>query len=728
MFTKFLHVKKEFFWVFACIGVVVFVVFGQSVQFDFVSWDDPIHITGNELVYDFSHVDFFNNLTNYYGHTWLTHYYWGVVYTISDGNPMYFHLLNVIFHTINSLLVYVLAKKLFNEKLIPIFVAILFAVHPLHVEPVVWASAFKDLFFSFFYLLSILVYIDYLDKNKVWKLGIICILFFLSSSSKIQALHLPLVLLFIELYRTSKLSLKSILFFILLSLLGIKQYSIFIWFSGLFIIVDYMDLSVSKIKEISQNFKDYLKSKKLKIRIIVSLLSGSFLLAVILFFISKLSGINISNYWDFEQNIFYFSISERILMSAYALTYYIKMYFAPITLIAVHPYPNFDLSGTAESFIPYLLVYPLIITVSYIIFRNKRISNADKKLFFFGLLFFLINISFVLHIIPIHGRLIVADRYAYLSIFGLLIIVFILLEKLLRINRVYIIVFSSIFFFFYVYQSKSYSKVWSDSFSLYDDVISKKPEIAFPYNNKGLLYFQERNYNLAIENFELALSADSTYYNAYYNKALLFLEIGDYNEAISDFNFAIKHTPFDDSEILTSRGWTYYLLQNYEYAINDYNTAIEIDSTYDLAYNNRALLKFDIGDFQGAFIDVNKAIDCNPNMYEAYNNRGWFKLESNDIHGALHDFEQAYKLNPEYSNSLMNLAWTHFLDYNYHAAAKYYKEAFDRNNNNIKALYYLGLSELNRNNLDDACYYLSMAKERGYVEAIEAVKEWCVDF
>lgn len=724
MLTKVLQGRKEFFWVGICIGVVVFIVFGQTLQFDFVSWDDPLHITANDLVRDFSFIGFFDELTNYYGHTWLTHYVWGIVYSISDGNPMYFHLLNIVFHIVNSLLVYVLAKKLFNEKLIPFFIAVLFAVHPLHVEPVVWASAFKDLFFSFFYLLGVLLYINYLDKNKVWKLIIICIVFFFASSSKIQALHFPIVLIIVELFYNSRVKIKNIFFYIALFFLGIVHYYLIILISfTIFLIIHFNVLKIKSIKSITTIIKTTFRKHKV-------LFYSIFAILFIIVFISTIDLLPKlpPNFWDFERNIFYFTLSERILMSGYALTYYIKMFFAPFTLIAVHPYPNFDIIGTTGRFFPYLLVYPIIILVSYSILRYKKINISDKKLFFLGLLFFLINISFVLHIIPIHGRLIVADRYAYLAIFGLLIVVFVLLEKLLRINRAYIIVFSTFILLFYVYQSKSYSKVWSDSLSLYDDVISKNPDIAFPYNNKALFYFHEGNYNLAIENFEMALSADSTYYNAYYNKALLFLEIGDYHHAISDFNFAIKHTPFDDPEILTSRGWTYYLLQYYEYAINDYNTAIEIDSTYHLAYNNRALLKFDIGDFQGAFNDVNLAIEYNPKMYEAFNNRGWFKLESNDIHGALHDFEQAYKLNPEYSNSLMNLAWTHFLDNNYHAAAKYYKEAFDRNNNNIKALYYLGLSELNRNNVDDACYYLRMAKERGYVEAVEVVREWCGDF
>jgi tetratricopeptide (TPR) repeat protein len=838
--------KKELAVVCLSIFAVTIVIYGNTLGFSFVNWDDPLHITDNPLVQDFSFKNFFQNYEPIYLHTWFTHLIWGVIYKLSNGNPVFFHLINVIFHAINSIMIYYLAKFVLKNKLIPFVIAVLFVAHPLHVEAVVWASAFKDISFSFFYLLGILVYINYLNKNRVWKILLICLLYFLASSSKIQALHFPVVLVLIELLKNSKIVNKNIFLFLSLIFLGFRESYVFI-IIAIILILMYTSLHYKWInKAYSLKFTTGLKlsvkldffticllfgfifnisfkllvagffssllvsglifgligffyiriktssvkNKNIKLNVLQGVLVAinllliylfvsidyileaydvrvfayvlSFLFIVvyvlklfkqrnekvitgfkyisyifyfsiiifsglIIFILFNLNGIEYLSglYLWAADSEFHFTIIERILMSGYALVFYIKAFFIPIENIAVHPYPNFDIAGTMESFYPYLFVYLIIIFIAFLFIRTKKVNFEKKKQLFFGLLFFLINISFVLHIIPIHGRIIVADRYAYLAIFGLLVVLFVVLDKLLKSNKFYLVLFSLCLLFFYTYQSKSYSSVWSDSISLYDDVIKKNPDIAFPYNNKALFYYHQGNYDLALENYALAISTDSSYNNAYYNRGLLLLDIGDYNGAVSDFSLAIKYLPINDPEIFTSRGWTYYLLQNYELAINDYKAAIEIDSTYHLAYNNRALLKFDIGDFQGAFIDVDKAIEFNPNMHEAYNNRGWFKLNSDDVVGALHDFEQAYDLNPNFFNAVMNLAWTNFLDKNYHEAAKYYKEAYDLSPNNQQAIYYLGLSEFNCDNVDVACYYFRIASEMGHEDAYKMLQDNC---
>ena len=60
-------------------------------------------------------------------------------------------------------------------------------------------------------------------------------------------------------------------------------------------------------------------------------------------------------------------------------------------------------------------------------------------------------------------------------------------------------------------------------------------------------------------------------------------------------------------------------------AIEDFNKAIEINPQYAEAFNNRGIVKYNLGDKQGAIKDYNKAIEINPQYADAFNNRGQCK-------------------------------------------------------------------------------------------------------
>ena len=88
-------------------------------------------------------------------------------------------------------------------------------------------------------------------------------------------------------------------------------------------------------------------------------------------------------------------------------------------------------------------------------------------------------------------------------------------------------------------------------------------------------------------------------------------------------------------------------------AIEYYTKAIELNPKYSDAYNNRGILKQELGDKEGAMQDYNKAIELNPNDSELYYNRGILKKEQDDIdmEGAMQDYDKAIALNPNYANA-----------------------------------------------------------------------------
>jgi tetratricopeptide (TPR) repeat protein len=109
-----------------------------------------------------------------------------------------YHLVNVLFHIINTLLLFYVLMRMTGAVWPSAFVAAAFAMHPLHVESVAWIAERKDLLSTFFWLLTMWAYVRYVEKPKLrWYLAAI-VLFILGLMSKPMLVTLPFVLLLLD--------------------------------------------------------------------------------------------------------------------------------------------------------------------------------------------------------------------------------------------------------------------------------------------------------------------------------------------------------------------------------------------------------------------------------------------------------------------------------------------------------------------------------------------------
>jgi len=155
--------------------VSVFLVFGRVTQANFVKWDDDINIYRNpniggleaaRLTWMFTD---FKSSRVYVPFAWLT---WGLVYEVFGLNPRGYHLVNLLFHIANTALVFALLCRLLplvgptttpSENQLSRYTcatagALIWALHPLQVEPVAWATAIGYVQGTFFMLLALLGY------------------------------------------------------------------------------------------------------------------------------------------------------------------------------------------------------------------------------------------------------------------------------------------------------------------------------------------------------------------------------------------------------------------------------------------------------------------------------------------------------------------------------------------------------------------------------------------
>ncbi|MBI3780454.1 MAG: tetratricopeptide repeat protein [candidate division NC10 bacterium] len=158
------------------LSLIVFLVFGSSLKWDFVRWDDDINIYRNPLIrnLDWAHVRWmftdYRYLPRYTPLGWLG---WAVIYRLFGLNPFGYHLSTVILHVSNTVLVFWLIRQLLTIAAGPEspldsrvvatsagLAALLWGVHPLRVESVAWASGQTHSQALFFLLISLLSYLS----------------------------------------------------------------------------------------------------------------------------------------------------------------------------------------------------------------------------------------------------------------------------------------------------------------------------------------------------------------------------------------------------------------------------------------------------------------------------------------------------------------------------------------------------------------------------------------
>ena len=205
-------------WAWVALAIVVvttFAIYFKAIRFDILlSWDDNIYIRNNSHIKDLHWANIKLFFSNFYVDNYqpLSMLFYAFDYKIGAGNASILHLSNILLHLANTCLVYVLVRKLTaGSTVVALITAGFFGIHPMHVESVAWVAERKDVLYSFFFLLSLIVYSNYLKTLKPKLLIISGFLFLLSCLSKSAAVVLPLVMLLFDYYTNRKLSWKMMI-------------------------------------------------------------------------------------------------------------------------------------------------------------------------------------------------------------------------------------------------------------------------------------------------------------------------------------------------------------------------------------------------------------------------------------------------------------------------------------------------------------------------------------
>ncbi|HEV2391764.1 MAG TPA: tetratricopeptide repeat protein [Verrucomicrobiae bacterium] len=199
-------------WV-ACLllFLAVLAAFVPALNNDFISFDDGTYVTQNQHVqtglswrgvrwaFTTSHG------SNWHPLTWLSHM---LDYQVYGLRPWGHHLTSIFFHGANSVLVFLLLMKMTNSSWRSLFVAGIWALHPLRVESVAWVAERKDVLSALFFLLTLWAYTTYAQrKPAAWRYYILALAFFACGlMSKPMLVTLPFVLLLLDFWPLRRLS------------------------------------------------------------------------------------------------------------------------------------------------------------------------------------------------------------------------------------------------------------------------------------------------------------------------------------------------------------------------------------------------------------------------------------------------------------------------------------------------------------------------------------------
>lgn len=542
------------------------IAFFPGLNNDFTHLDDQVQVVENSDIQSLS----WTNIKAIFSSTSVGMYqplsslFYAITYQFNGADALNFHLLCLLFHCINVLLLFTLLQKLNVEKTIALLLTAVFALHPMQVESISWVSAFSNLVYSCFYFLALIKYRDFqVDKRKT-KLAYTLLFFILALLSKSSAVTLPLVLLALDYFEKQKVSSKD-------------------WLNKL------------------------------------PFFALSFAFGLITIFSRESAG----HLSDLSVQFDWF---ERIFLISYSILFYPFKWLFPFELSAFYPYPELN-----NGFLPWIYYASSVALLALfgLLWRQRR-----NIYFIVGALFYLFSISLVIQLIPV-GNQLTTDRYIYLPMLGLLLIVYSFIQST-QVQK--LLPFFALWALLLLIGSHQRTKMWANDQLIWEDVIDKHPKVAQAYNNLGSYLLQKGQTQKAFEHFNKAVQLKPYYADALSNRGNLYSQLGKSQQALSDFNKAIELRPHADAYF--NRANEYVRLGKLKQAIIDYRSSATLKASPD-TYTNWAYALLQLKQTTQAKDKLQKALKLNPQFAQAHFLSGMLAVQENEMNQACFHFQKA---------------------------------------------------------------------------------------
>jgi tetratricopeptide (TPR) repeat protein len=618
------------------LAAVTFMVYWRALDNGFiVYYDDGEYVTQNTHIQGGLTPDAISwaftsmHSANWHPVTWMSHMLDFALYGL---NPAGHHLTNLLLHTASTILLFLLLTRMTGLMWRSAFVAALFAVHPLHVESVAWIAERKDVLSAFFWMLTMWAYVRYSERPGLARYSLVVLAFGLGLMCKPMLVTLPLVLLLLDYWPLGRLT-----------------------FGG------------SKAGDSPSSWR--------LVREKMPFFAMSAASSVITYVAQQKSGA--------IGEIEAFSVEARVMNAAVSYVSYIGKMLWPSRLSAIYPHP-----GDALPIWRAVTAAVILAAICVLVIRAGRRHPYLPV----GWFWYVLTLIPVIGLVQVGGQA-MADRYTYVPLIGLFIMIAWGVPGLLRVGEwekgrsqsptnhspantehptpnTYarcLVVISAVVVVVLACRTWVQVQYWRDSTTLLEHAIEVTSDNYGAHDALGAALAAEGRYEEAIAQHEAALKITPTYEVAHNNLGAALARAGRIDQAIVEYRAAIRIYP--------------------RYAEAHYNLA-------------KALAMQ--GDRDAAVTEYGESLRLDPDNAEAHNNLGNLFQRKGKLDDAVREYQAALRIDPSFAQARANLAGALAQQGKTAESIRESRLATSANPESAAAHYNLGVALQNQGKTDDA--------------------------
>lgn len=665
------HLSRRTLLVVLFLVASVVGVYWQMIHHDFVTYDDGAYVYENPMVQ--SGLNWKSILwafttgtqANWHPLTWLSHMLDSQLYGLKPGLH---HFTSLLLHVINTVLLFLVFRRMtglpaggrfgLQARLSPkdvagqagafwasAFVAAFFGLHPLHVESVAWASERKDVLSTLFWMLTMLMYIRYVEKPEWKRYALVALFFALGLMAKPMLITLPFVLLLLDFWPLKRFEIGGDT-------------------------ATALEPAAEVSEKINGRGKVILRLLKEK----APLFALSLISSVVTFVVQQRGGAVL----PLER----IPIAIRLGNAIVSYAAYIREMVWPSHLAFFYPHPGYALSVLSVILAAVLL---LLLTAVFLRFGRSHHYLITGWFWYLGTLVPVVGIVQV-------GIQAMADRYTYVPLIGLSVIIAWGIQELLgnwRYKKLAVAGSSGALFLTLMTLTWFQVGTWRDSESLFSHAVAaternylaladlgitearkgKINEAIAHYtealrigqnlwdihNQLGMALASAGRYSEATSHYSEAIRIRPDYPEAHYNLGIMLERQGKTEEAISHFREVLKFRP-DDAEAHNNLGASLGKQGKIDEAIEHFSEAVRIRPDYPSAQYNLGTALMRQGKYEEAITHLSAVVRLKPDHANAHYNLGLALEKIGRNSEAIAQFMEATSINPKHQDARNELA------------------------------------------------------------------------
>lgn len=643
------------------LALLTLATYWQVMGHDFVNFDDEDYVVENHYVRGGLTLEGVRwafttgHASNWHPLTWLSHMLDVQLYGL---RPWGHHLTSLLFHIVNTVLLFLVLLRMTKALWPSALVAALFALHPLHVESVAWVAERKDVLSAFFWVLTLGAYGRYVEHPVLKRYLLALLLFVLGLMAKPMLVTMPVVLLLLDYWPLHRVKLA--------------------------------DPRPETLADSPTNGDQRAKKKKgpgpvpRKPATSGGVWSSnrSLLWEKVPFLVFTIlsSAITLYSQRGALSSLERLALGLRLENALTAYVHYIGKTIWPMDLSPYYPHPGsvpiWEVLGAAA----------ILATASFLVFQGGRRWPYLVS----GWLWYLVTLTPVIGIVQVGGQRL-ADRYTYIPQIGLLIMLAWGLPEVLkgwRRQRVALALLSGLCLVLATVGSWRQVGYWRDTFTLFGHALEVTENNALAHGSLGkVLHDQGRqeeailhlteairinpkdpdfrnNLGLALQarglvkeamaSFSEALRLNPNHARAHSNMGDLLFNQGQTDEAATHYDAAIRLSP-DFISPYVNMGGSLASQGRYGEAMTFIEQGLRIEpESPDLRYILGSILAAQ-GRMEEAAAHFQETVRLKPDHAEAYNDLGGALLLQGKIDEAIGSFRESLRLKPGNEQTQKNL-------------------------------------------------------------------------